>query len=208
MNPWSPVSCPWCNVATSPSAAAQTCVACKRQFTLSAGPALDANVIAPPPDLRAMKISIRWSAVVTYNFATLDVGGVTSGMLDPVIAVAPIDQVGIAFPDVVSIAVWRKIGWSNLIVGILVPLPIGLLMTVLGASIVLKAPGAGAIVGLIGLAFLGLAALMIRRGVIVGRRQARVVGRAGQRFVVQFDKSPAFYDQLFRRCGLTPPPIP
>lgn len=201
------LSCPWCNNAgAAPSASPQSCARCGRRFTLSAGHALDPSIVPPPPH-GATKITIRWSAVVTYRFATLDHGGILSGTLDPVVAMAPIDQVGVAFHDVASIAVWRKLAWSNLIVGVLVPLPLGLLLTISGMAIVLKATGTGLIVAMIGLGFLALGALLIYRGFVVGRRFARVVGRA-QVFTIQFDSRPMFHHELFRRCGIVPPPLP
>src|SRR4051794_36444568 len=104
-------TCPWCNAGASPSPGPQACQGCGRRFTLSPGPAQDASVVALVPHPSAYPIDLKWSIVVTYKFARLDHGGLTSGTLDPVVGLAPIDQVGIAFPDVVSIAVWRKLGW-------------------------------------------------------------------------------------------------
>ena len=113
------LSCPWCNCPSSPSPSPQECQGCRRAFTLSPGPALDGSVIAPPPHPSAFPIHLKWSIVVTYRFARLEEGGVTSGTLDPVVGMAPIDQVGIAYPDVVSIAVWRRLAWVDLVVGAL-----------------------------------------------------------------------------------------
>lgn len=132
--------------------------------------------------------------------------GVTSGTLDPAIGMVPIDQVAIAFADVISIAIWRKIGWSDTIVGFLVPAPIALLC-LWGAIAARGAPAGAVILAFIALAFGGLAAFMIRRGLVIGRRFARVVGRYGS-LVLQFDKSQALYTELFRRSGLVAPPIP
>lgn len=143
---------------------------------------------------------------MTYRFANLDPQGVTSGTLDPVVAMAPIDQVSIAYPDVVSIASWKNVAWTETITGFLVPLPISLLC-LWGAALAYRAPGAAGVFAVIGLAFGALAAYMIRRGLVIGRRHVRIVGRYGE-VSVQHDKSPAFYLELFRRCGLVVPPIP
>jgi hypothetical protein len=153
-----------------------------------------------------MRIMIRWSMVVTYGFANLDPPGITAGTLDPVVAMAPIDQVSIEYADVVSIASWRNVAWGETLAGFLVPLPIAL-FSLYGAALALKAPGVAAVFAVIGLAFGALAAYLVRRGLVVGRRYVRVVGR-WRALIAQHDKSPAFYAELFRRCGLVAPPVP
>ena len=192
---------------TTPSAIPQRCAGCRSNFTLSAGPALDGAVMPPPPHPSAIRIALRWSIVVTYRFANLDPTGITCGTLDPVVAVAPVDQAGIAFADVLSIAVWRKIALKDLIVGGLVPLPIALFSLWCAILAVTKAPGVAAVAAVIGLGFGLLAAYMFHRGIVVGRRHARIIGRYAS-FTVMFDNSRAFHEELFRRCGLAPPPIP
>lgn len=201
------LSCPWCNCPSSPSPSPQECQGCRRAFTLSPGPALDGSVIAPPPHPSAFPIHLKWSIVVTYRFARLEEGGVTSGTLDPVVGMAPIDQVGIAYPDVVSIAVWRRLAWVDLVVGALVPVPIAMLFLWLTILAVPKALGVAAICGAIALCFGLLAFTLFRRGAVIGRRQARIIGRHGS-VTVLFSQSPAFHSELFRRCGLTAPRIP
>jgi hypothetical protein len=201
------LSCPWCNCPSSPGLGPQVCQGCRGRFTLSPGPALDASVVAPPPHPSAYPIHLKWSIVVTYRFARLEQGGITSGTLDPVVAVAPIDQVGIAFPDVMSIAVWRKLGWVDCVIGALVPLPIAL-FSLWGAILCIpKALGGAAIFGAIAVAFGLLAFFLFRRGAVTGKRQARITGRYAA-ITVPFSDNPAFHAELFRRCGLAAPPIP
>lgn len=201
------LSCPWCNCPSSPGLAPQVCQGCRRRFTLSPGPALDASVIAPPPHPSAYTLHLKWSMVVTYRFARLEAGGLTSGTLDPVVALAEIDRVGIAFPDVMSIAVWRKLGWVDCIVGALVPVPIAL-FSLWGAILCVGKSLAGfAIFGVVALVFGLLAFFLFRRGAVTGKRQARVTGRYAT-ITVPFSDTPAFHPELFRRCGLAAPPIP
>jgi hypothetical protein len=192
----------------NPSPVAQSCPGCRRKFTLTAGPALDGSLVPPPVHQAAPGIRLKWSMVVTYCFAALDQGGIMSGTLDPVVALAPIEQKGIAYADVVSIAIWRKINWLELVLGVLVPVPIALFSAWAAILIVMKEVGvAFAIFAAIALAFGLLAAWIIHRAVAIGRRSARIVGRWAS-FTVPFDRSLAFYEELFRRCGLAAPPIP
>jgi hypothetical protein len=155
------LSYPRCNCPSSPSRGAQACTACQGRFTLTAGPAQDPSVLVPPPHPQAFSIKLKWSVVVTYKFAQLDPGGVTSGTLDPVIAVAPIDQVGIAWPDVLSIAAWRKLAWTDCLAAALLPLPITLLC-LWGAIASLPSFGAAGVFAAIALVFGLLTAYLFR----------------------------------------------
>jgi hypothetical protein len=202
-----PLSCPWCGAPSTPAPGTLICERCARRFTLTVGPALDGRIAVPPPHPATARITIRWSIVVTYQFATLDPIGVMSGTLDPVIAVAPMDQSGIAFTDVLSIAVWRQVAWSQLFGGLVFPLPFGLLAAwgaILGAR---KDPGSAAIIGVIALALLSLFAFFLRRAFVVGRRNVRIVGRH-RSFTIPVQTNRWFYDELFRRCGLLAPEVP
>jgi len=204
------LTCPWCKAPASPAPAAQACSSCRRRFTLSAGPALD-GALALPNHPGAPKIMVRWSAVVTYQFATLDAGGVTSGTLDPVVAMAPLSQSGIAYPDIVSIAVWRSIGWLDIIAAVLLPLPFALFCAFLAIALATAPRGGGGMGAIVAAAFavvFGLATwFLLRRGAIIGRRQIRIVGRASS-FTIPFKTSPAFHGELLRRCGLPALPVP
>ena len=156
---------------------------------------------------RKQKFILKWSILVTYQFATLEPGGVSYGTLDPVVGIAPIESHGVAYPDVVSIAIWRKLALPDCISGFLVPLPIAL-FSFYGAILAVRGSAAFAgILAVIGLLFGLLAAYLLHRGFVIGRRQARIVGRWVS-FTVPFDKNRAFYNELFRRCGIAAPPIP
>ena len=201
------LACPWCDCPAVPSPVAQSCAGCRRRFTLSAGPALDGSVMPAPYHPAAMRIALKWSMVVTYGFATLEPPGIHSGTLDPVLAVAPIEQTLIAYGDVVSIAVWRKVAWGDCIAATLLLVPLALLAAWIAILAVTKAGGVAAVSAAIALALGCLAAWLYRRGIVVGRRQARIVGRwASAR--VPFETSPAFHEELFRRCGIARPLVP
>jgi hypothetical protein len=201
------LACPWCDCPAVPNPVAQSCAGCRRRFTLSAGPALDGSVMPAPFHPAAMRIALRWSMVVTYGFATLEPPGIHSGTLDPVLAVAPIEQTSIAYGDVVSIAVWRKVAWGDCIIATLIPVPIAFFAAWGAILAVTKAGGVAAVCAAIALGSGLLAAWLYRRGIVIGRRQARIVGRwASAR--VPFETSPAFHEELFRRCGIARPPVP
>ena len=204
--PASPLSCPWCNAPGAPAPTPQACSACGKRYTLSVGPAFDLRIAVPPPV--APVFYTQWSAVVTYDFAKLEPMGVTSGTLDPVVAMAPMQQVGIAYADVASIAVSRRIAWVEPIVGALVPAPIALFCAFVAIVAVAKSPGAAAVTFAIALAFGTLAAFMIRRGIVRGRQTIRVTSRWNQSITIRVDQTPAFREQLFARCGLAAPPMP
>ena len=166
----------------------------------------------PPWDPRSFPINLKWSIVVTYQYSALQAQGVTYGTLDPVVGMAPMDQSGIGYGDVVSIAVWRTLALPELISGALVPLPIALLCA-WGAISVLVHSGAN---GAFGAGIFGVLALLfgfltwfvlVHRGISRGRRRARIVGR-WRSFTVPFESNPAFHAELFRRCGLLAPPVP
>jgi hypothetical protein len=192
----------------TPRPTVQSCPACRRSFTLSAGPALDPSVVPPPVHQAGYGLRLKWSILVTYRFASLEAGGIMYGTFDPVVGIAPIEQTGIAYSDVVSIGITRKPAWAEVIAGILVPAPIAFFAGWAAIAIVMhKVEVAAAIFAAIALGFGVLAAWMIRRGFVIGRRSARIVGRWAS-FTVPFEKSPAFYPELFRRCGLEAPPMP
>jgi len=152
-------------------------------------------------------MSVKWSLIAVLLFAALNPGGVATGMLDPVIGVAPINQTEVAYRDVLSIAVWRKLALTEAVSAILVPLPVALVAAYGALTSLRDAPGFAGICGIGFLLFGLLAAILLRRGLVVGRRQARIVGRWGI-VTVPFDGKRAFYNELFRRCGLPPAPIP
>jgi hypothetical protein len=164
-------------------------------------------VVPPPAHPGAFRIFVKWSIVVSYRVARLDPMAVYFATLDPVVGMAPLDETGIAYGDIVSIAVWRNLALSEIIVGTLIPLPIALFAAYGAILAVTKSAGVGVTLGVIALGFGLIAAWMLYRGIVIGRRHARVTGR-WRSFTVRFEKSPAFYEELFRRSGIVAPVIP
>ena len=203
-----PLSCPHCNAPANPAPVPQSCAQCQKRFSLSAGPVLDQAAAArvPPPHPGIGSVHLKWSALVLYKFANLDPVCITAGTLDPAIGMVPIDQTAIPFHDVVSIAAWRTIAWTKTIVGMLVPAPIALLFF-WGAIAARSSPVGALILALFGLLFAAIAAFMIRGGIVIGNRHARVVGRYGA-VTFRFEMDKRLWPELHRRSGLVAPPIP
>lgn len=199
------LTCPWCNAKASPNAEPQSCAGCGRRFLLRTGAALDAS--ATPPQAIPGRLRIKWASVVTYCFAELEPMGIASGTLDPVVALAALDKTEIAYGDVISIALWRTKAWMQGIVGVLIAVPIALGCAVATVSTVSTSAGAAVTLGLFTIVFGATAARLIRHGLIIGRRRARIVGR-WRSMIVQFDANAFFCEQLFQRCGLPPPTVP
>jgi len=181
----------------------QRCTGCGGDFTLHAGYALDASVRPPPADPRAERIKVRSAGAVTYSMGIVEAYGVSEGMTDPITGLIPIDQSGVAYPDIFTIAVWRKIAVVELVVALLIPLPITLL-TLWGS---LHAPGL-----LIVFAFFALIlGLMLYRAVSVKANFVRVAGRY-RTITVRFDRPlrrrRRFHAELLRRAGVAPSMIP
>ncbi len=201
--PVGPLTCPSCNAAAHAEVRPQRCGRCRTWFTLVGGAAFDPSVVAPPFDPTRATLGLRWSVVFTYKYGALDPMGITEGMLDPVVGLQSIAHAGVAYPDVVSIAIWKKLDWAAIVVAVIF-LPVALACLAAAAAkiwgLAIFGLGLAAIVGWLGY-----------RGIVIGRCYARVVGRYAT-VTVRFDqpatKRRAFHDELFRRSGIVPPPLP
>jgi hypothetical protein len=200
----SAMTCPLCGYPASPAAGPQTCRTCRGSFALYPGAASDPSVVPPPPHPALESIRVRSAGAVTYRFGVVDPLGVSEGTLDPVIAVGEIERNGIAWNDIVSIAVWRKLDVVELVIAIFIPVPLALLGWFLVVS-----SGAGAL--FLALPFSALAAFMIHRAVGRKKHFVRIVGRWGP-IQIRFDrpgwKRKRFHAELLRRAGLRDAPIP
>jgi hypothetical protein len=140
---------------------------------------------------------------VNYRLGIVDAKGVAEGQTDPVIGMIPIDQSGVAYHDILSIAVWRKPDIVKLVVALLVPLPI--------ASLCFWAALDEARCLYIGLPFALLGAWMIYSALRIQKSFVRVAGRnrtINLRFDTPLRKRRRFHDELLRRAGLPPAVIP
>lgn len=143
------------------------------------------------------------AGVMTYRFGVLESLGVSEGQTDPVTGFIPMDKSGVAYGDIVSIAVWRKPDWVAFVIALLVPVPIALLSLV-GA---LETP----FFAVTALLFGSLGGWMIYLAMFFQRAYARVIGRY-RTIEIRFDrpiwKRTRFHDELLRRAGIGPRPLP
>jgi hypothetical protein len=195
--------CPRCQRPGTPAPGPQICAGCGKPYALHAGAALDPNVVPPPPDPTAERVKVRSAAVVTYRLGVVDVLGVSEGMADPVTGLIPIDEAGVAYTDIFTVTVWRKIDIVELVVASLIPLPLTLLF-LWGAF---SAPGF--LVG--ALLFGAIGGWMLYRALGARANHVRVVGRY-RTIKVRFDRPirrrQRFHAELLRRAGIAPSAIP
>jgi hypothetical protein len=199
------MSCPRCGAETAPARAPQRCAACGGAFALYPGYASDPSVVPPPPDQRRPRVEVKAAGVFQYRLGVVEHIGVSEGATDPITGLIPVEQSGVMYPDIVSIAVWRKPDWMELVIALLVPVPITL--SLLAVAILNESIGAAIPAALFAL----LSALMIRRAMSTQRHFVRVVGRY-RVITVRFDRPGwrrrRFHDELLARAGLPPAPIP
>jgi hypothetical protein len=203
MAPAEALSCPRCGALSQPLPEIQQCPGCALRFVLRAGALIDPTVAPPPPDPRVRQITVRWSAIFTIRLATVDAQGIAEGMADPITGFIPLDKSGVAFPDIFTVAVWRKPEVARFIVASLLPLAV-LVPTVAAA---LTEPG----FLLVAAPFLLLVLLFAYRAFVVRAHFARVVGRyraVTVRFDRPFWRRRPFYEELMRRAGIGLGPIP
>jgi hypothetical protein len=199
MNAPAPLSCPRCSAPVD-RPGPQTCPRCGRAFTLYVGPALDPTLTASPS---GPKLQVKSPGFFLMRYGVLDERGIAEGNLDPIIGHLPIDTQGIAWHDIASIAVHRAPAWTDLIVAVLVPLPITIGLGLLA----IEAPFAGVFAAIFAL----IAGFLIWRGYGVQACRARVIGRyrtIDVRFDRPFWRRQAFHDELVRRAGGSPGPMP
>jgi len=207
--PWPPpppdraLQCPRCQAPASPAADVQGC-ACGLRFVLRAGPFLDRSLQPPPPEPDAKRIAVRSSGTLG-RYGALDTDGVLEGALDPILGRVPMTATKIAYRGIYTVAVWRSIAWREAAAVLLVPVP----FTVLLASYAWSHPGTAllpvlALMGILTLAALASAFVLRAHFVrVVGARESLTI-----RFDRPFHRRRRFHDELLRRCGLAPGPIP
>lgn len=197
------LTCPRCKAHATPAAAAQVCAGCGKTFALYAGHALEPSVLPPPLDARAPRIKVKSAGLFLMSAGVVAPEGVSTGLLDPITGMIPLDTNGMSYVHIATIAVWRRVAVIEVLVASLFPTPIALLC-LWGAF---SAPG----LLVLALPFVFLASMLFYRA--IGRRAnfVRVVG-AGRAIEIRFDRPfwrrQAFHDELLRRAGIAPSPIP
>jgi hypothetical protein len=197
-------TCPSCNGAARPNAGVQACSGCGARFSLHAGALGDPATVRPPPHNGARDITVKSAGAFLRKMGQVDPEGVSEGILDPVTGMLPIDQAGVRYVHIYSVAVWRSMDIMQLVVTILLGMP----FVVLAFYGVAKA---GAFLLVAALPLLLLVVYGVWRSSILKKHMVRVVGW-NRTLVIRFD-SPLwnrvkFHDELLRRCGITPTPIP
>ncbi len=198
------LTCPRCGAGATPSPTVQTCGLCKGAFTLRAGALLDPTTPPPPVDPRLPRVVVKSAGIVLMRQGVLAAEGVLEGTLDPFVALIPMDQAGIRYGDIVSVAVWRKIDVLRLVVALVIPVPLTLLL--------LYAAVASAAAFLIGaLPFALISAYMLYRSLGLQAHMMRVAGST-RVLTIRFDsplwRRRQFHDELLRRAGISSAPIP
>lgn len=197
------LTCPRCRAPAEPSGTVQSCSRCHGTFTLRSGARLDKSVVVPPIDPGLSRIQTRSAGLVLRKANILTPEGVLHGTLDPVTGMIPIDQSGILFSDVFTIAVWRSVDVPRLVLGMITIVPLALFLLFLSLQ--------SAFVLVVAIPMTMLSAYLIHRTTVTRKNFARIAG-ATRTLVVQFDAPPwrrrAFHDELLRRSGISHGPIP
>lgn len=104
------LTCPRCRAPAEPSTTVQSCSKCRRTFMLHAGARVNGSVVPPPVDPTLRRIKTRSAGMVLLKSNIVAPEGVLHGTLDPVTGMIPLDQSGVLFSDIYTIAVWRTGG--------------------------------------------------------------------------------------------------
>jgi hypothetical protein len=198
------LTCPRCLASAVPAPGLQLCASCHGTFALYGGARFDPAVVPPPVDPRLPRIVVKSAGVVLMKRGMVAPEGVSEGTLDPVTGFIPMDQSGVLYSDVITIAVWRKIDAIRLVVALLIPLPITLFLV------------AGAVSAWVGLlvpaaVFGAIVAYMLYRALSLKAHLVRIAG-PWRTISIRFDsplwRRRRFHDELLRRAGIAPAEIP
>jgi hypothetical protein len=202
--PASALTCPRCDRPATPSPEVQTCPGCQGAFTLRAGALLDPAVQPPVLDGKVPHVKVKAAGFVLMRMGVVDQHGVAEGPLDPIVGMVPLDKAGVAFGDIFTVAVWRRISVVPLVVSIVLLVP---MMALLAYAALPKDP----FLLVLGLPLDLLFAFVLYRTVVLKANLVRVVGSA-RTVRVRFDnplwRRKKFHDELLRRAGISPSPIP
>lgn len=200
-------TCPKCNAAAHPSTTLQTCPQCSRSFVLRYGALMDSSVVLPPVDPQAKELSLKAPGLVLVSQAVLKPDAIGFGALDPIVGRFPIDEKGVRYAHLYSVAVWREFSIPQSILFFVVSLPLGLAML---AAMIASKGEVGAI--LCSLPFLLLSIFHGYRVFGAKSTRLRVIGFKDRNLDITFigglGKRRKFVDELFRRSGLQPVELP
>ncbi len=198
------LGCPKCGIGAQAATGILTCTGCGLVYALHAGARADSRVVPVPFDQRAERVKAVSNGIVLRKMALVAPEGVSEGTLDPVTGYIPIEQNGVYFGDIFTIAVWRKVDVLKLVATAILPFPLALLFVSLGITQhpVFLAFGAPFVLG---------TAWMTYRAFKIKVHMARVVGST-RTIEVRFDapiwRRKKFHDEMLRRAGIAPSPIP
>lgn len=198
-------TCPKCGVPSSPKLQTQTCEKCGTPYVLRAGALMDRAVKVPPVDPSAKDLKLKAPGLMVMSQAMLKPNAIGFGALDPILGRFPMDEQGVRFDFLYSIALWRTVNVAQALTFFVISLPVGL--GAIAALATLSVPGT-----IFGLPFLALAAFHGWRVFGARATRVRVVGFKDRvldmTFAGSVGKRQRFVDELFRRCGLEPVQLP
>src|SRR5262245_4986082 len=125
--------CPECGVPAA-SVGGQACARCGLSFVALPGHASDPSIVPSHPQSNQFQVQVKAQRLVLPHYGVLEPMGVAAGKLDPIVAMVPLDQSGVMYPHIVSLALWRKIDWTELVVALLIPIPLGALLMIPGVT--------------------------------------------------------------------------
>ncbi|MBL8909790.1 MAG: hypothetical protein JNM17_03705 [Archangium sp.] len=192
-------TCPKCNAALVPSPHKQTC-ACGLELVFRHGALSDGSVrVSPQPGAKELKL--RAPGLVVVSQAVLRHDAIGYGALDPVIGRFPIDEKGVRFEHLYTVAVWRQLNIASLVTFILISVPLGL-GSLLGMVFSKGEPASF----ICGLPFLLLAAFHGYRVLGARATRMRVIGFKDRTLNIEFTgslgKRREFVGEFFSRSGL------
>jgi hypothetical protein len=161
--------CPRCEAPASPARVVQTCVHCKKPFLLVAGAALDASIV-PKVEAGAKTIKLKYADIALRHAAFVDDKGISHSELDPVTGHIPMGTRTIAFGDVVTLGVQRRVAWGTLVALVLlyfVPVVAPLFAFSIEVPLLLT----------LALPAFALFLLGVRKATVIGVQRMRVTGR-------------------------------
>ena len=198
------LGCPKCGIGAAAATGIMTCQSCGLSFALHPGPLTDRGVVPAPFNPQAERVKVISNGLVLRKMGLVAPEGVSEGTMDPVTGYIPMDQNGVYFGDIFTVAVWRKIDVLKLIAASILPLPLAVLFVSLGIT-------TSPVFLAFGLPFVAGTAWMFYRALSIKAHMARIVGSA-RTIEIRFDaplwRRKKFHDELLRRAGIQPSPIP